>query len=95
VSNWVERQINTAIDRRIDRYVDRKIDGLLAEHMEPSELKTLKTMTRKGQTIDADTEQELREKLGDDFGAYVKVHNGVARMERLDQTLSRVARILP
>lgn len=95
MSNWVERQVDAMIDRRIDRYVDKKVDGLLAEQLEPDELSALKTMTRKGQPIDADTEAMIREKVGDDFSAYVKIHNGVARMERFEQSVNRIARILP
>jgi len=95
MAGWVDRQVDRWIDRRIDRYVDRKLDGFLKDKMGEEDFQQLKAMTKKGEPLDAETEERLREQLGDNFDAYKAVHNGVARMERMDQSIKKVTRILP
>jgi hypothetical protein len=95
MAGWVDKQVDRWIDRRIDRYVDKKLDGFLADKMPEDDFNALKTMTKKGEPLDANTEQRLKEQLGDAFGPYKSVHNGVAKMERFDQSLKKITRILP
>jgi hypothetical protein len=57
-------RVDKQVDRWIDRYVDRTLDGFLADKMGDEELRQLKVMTRKGERLDAGTEQQLREQLG-------------------------------
>lgn len=95
MAGWVERQVDAWFDRRIDRYVDKQLDGFLQGQMPDEDFEQLKAMTRKGQPIDDATEVRLREQLGDSFEPYKKVHNGVARLERMENTINKVARILP
>ncbi len=59
MAGWVDRQVDKWIDRRIDRYVDRKLDGFLAGQMGEDDFKQLKAMTKKGEPLDADTEERL------------------------------------
>ena len=61
-------------DRQIDRFVDRKLDGLLKGNMPDDEYHQLKVMTKKGQPLDAATEERLQEQLGDLFEPYESVH---------------------
>ena len=95
MAGWVERQVDAWFDRRIDRYVDKKLDGFLKGQMPDEDFEQLKTMTRKGEPLDAATEERLREQLGDAYEPYKKVHNGVARLDRIENTINKVARILP
>ena len=95
MSNWVERQVDAWFDRRIDRYVDKKLDGFLKGKMPDEDFEQLKAMTRKGEPLDEATEARLRDQLGDAFEPYKSVHNGVARFERIENTVNKVARILP
>ncbi len=95
MSNWVERQVDAWFDRRIDRYVDKKLDSFLKGKMPDDDFEQLKAMTRKGEPLDEETEARLREQLGDAFEPYKAVHNGVARLERTEKTINKVARILP
>ena len=95
MAGWVDKQVDKWIDRRIDRYVDRKLDSFLVDKMGESDFEQLKTMTKKGEPLDAETEARLREQLGDGFEPYKKVHNGVARMERMDQSIKKLTRLLP
>jgi hypothetical protein len=95
LAGWVDKQVDKWIDGRIDRYVDKKLDGFLKGQMSDEEFHELKVMTRKGEPLDAATEQQLREQLGDAFEPYKKVHNGVARMERLDRNIKKITRVLP
>lgn len=95
MAGWVDRQVDRWFDRRIDRYVDRKLDKLLKGTMSDEDFAQLKAMTRKGQPLDADTEERLREQLGDLFEPYKAVHNGAARLERIDRNIKKITRILP
>lgn len=95
MAGWVDRQIDQWFDRRIDRYVDRKLDAFLKGEMPDEDDEQLKAMTRKGQPLDAETEERLQEQLGDLFEPYKAVHNGAARLERMDQNIRKVTRILP
>lgn len=95
MAGWVDRQIGRWFDRKIDRYVDDKLDGFLKGKMPDEEYAQLKAMTRTGEPLDAATEARLQEQLGDLFEPYKAVHNGVAKLERTEQTLNRIARHLP
>ena len=95
MAGWVDRQVDRWFDRRIDRYVDRKLDKFLMGKMPDEDYAQLKALTRKGQPLDAATEERLREQLGDLYEPYKAVHNGAARLERIDQTVKKVTRILP
>lgn len=95
MAGWVDRQVDAWFDRRIDRYVDRKLDAFLKGQMPDEDFDQLKKMTRKGQPLDEATEARLREQLGDMYEPYKKVHNGAARLERWDQSIKKVTRILP
>ncbi len=95
MAGWVDKQVDKWIDRRVDRYVDKKLDGFLAGKMDDEEFKQLKAMTKKGEPLDAETEEQLKEQLGDGFEPYRAVHNGVARMERMDRSIKKITRILP
>ena len=95
MAGWVDRQVDQWFDRRIDRYVDRKLDSFLKGTMPDDEYHQLKVMTRQGQPLDPATEERLEEQLGDMFEPYKAVHNGAARLERIDQTIRKVTRILP
>lgn len=95
MAGWVDRQVDAWFDRRIDRYVDRKLDAFLKGHMPDEDFDQLKQMTRKGQPLDEATESRLREQLGDMYEPYKQVHNGAARLERWDQTIKKVTRLLP
>jgi hypothetical protein len=95
MAGWVERQVDAWFDRKIDRYVDKKLDAFLKGKMPDDDFEQLKAMTRKGEPLDEATEAKLREQLGDGFEPYKKVHNGVARLERTENTINKVARILP
>mgnify|MGYP001818405822 CR=1 FL=1 len=95
MAGWVDRQVDQFFDRQIDRYVDRKLDGFLQGKMPDEEYHQLKVMTRQGQPLDAATEERLQEQLGDLFEPDKSVHNGAARLERIDQTIRKVTRLLP
>lgn len=95
MAGWVDQQVDKWIDRRIDRYVDRKLDGFLVGQMGEEDFKQLKAMTKKGEPLDAETEERLKDQLGDNFEPYKAVHNGVARMERMDRSIKKITRILP
>jgi hypothetical protein len=95
MAGWVDRQVDQWIDRRIDRYVDKKLDSFLKDKMSDEDFKALKELTRKGEPLDEETQARLQDQLGDSFEPYLKVHNGVARMERLDRNIKKVTRILP
>lgn len=95
MAGWVDRHINRWFDRRIDRYVDKQLDAFLKGHMPDEEFDQLKAMTRKGQPLDQPTEDRLRAQLGDLFEPYKAVHNGTARLERVNAMFNRIARHLP
>lgn len=88
--------MSAMIDRRIDRYVDRKVDALLEPHVGSEQLRQLKKVTREGEDLDPKTEEMLAEHLTEDeVKAYKGIHNGVAKLERLDSNLRAITRILP
>lgn len=95
MAGWVDRQIDSWFDRRIDRYIDEKLDAFLKGQMPDEDFEQLKAMTRKGQPLDEASEEWLREQLGDNFVAYKTVHNGVAKMERINGKINSVTRVLP
>ena len=95
MAGWIDKQIDSWFDRRIDRYVDKKLDGFLQGQMPDDDFAQLKVMTRKGQPLDTATEAKLQEQLGDLFEPYKSVHNGAARLERINQQINRVTRVLP
>lgn len=95
MAGWLDRQVDAWFDRRIDHYVDKKLDAFLAGKMSDEDFQQLKTMTRKGEPLDAATEERLREQLGDGFEPYKAVHNGVARLERTERTIRKVTSVLP
>lgn len=64
-------------------------------HDAAEEFEQLKAMTRTGQPLDAATEERLREQLGGSFEPYKSVHNGVARLDRMDRKIKQVTRLLP
>jgi hypothetical protein len=79
----------------VDRCVDRKLDAFLADKMGEDEFQQFKAMTKKGEPLDPETEERLREQLGDAFEPYRNVHNGVARMEQTERTIREVTSVLP
>ncbi len=95
MAGWVNRQIDSWFDRRVDRYVDKQLDAFLKGQMPDEDFEQLKAMTRKGQPLDKASEDRLREQLGDNFEAYRTVHNGVAKLERINGKINRVTRVLP
>jgi hypothetical protein len=95
MAGWIDRQVDSWFDRRIDRYVDKKLDAFLIGKMPDEDFEQLKVMTRKGQPLDAATEQKLEEQLGELFEPYKAVHNGAARLERINNQIKRVTRVLP
>jgi hypothetical protein len=95
MAGWIDRQIDSWFDRRIDRYVDKKLDTFLMGKMPDEDFKQLKVMTCKGQPLDAATEHRLEEQLGELFEPYKAVHNGAARLERINNQIKRVTRVLP
>jgi hypothetical protein len=95
MAGWIDRQIDSWFDRRIDRYVDKTLDAFLMGKMPDEDFEQLKVMTRKGQPLDAATERKLDEQLGELFEPYKTVHNGAARLERINNQIKRVTRVLP
>jgi hypothetical protein len=95
VAGWIDKKIDAWIDRRIDKIVDDEMDKLLKDKMGEEDFAQLKKMTRKGQPLDAETEARLQGQLGDMFEPYKTLHNSVAKLERTEQTLNRIARHLP
>lgn len=95
MAGWFDKQIDSWFDRKVDRYVDKQLDGFLKGNMPDEDFEQLKAMTRKGQTLDSATEAKLQEQLGDLFEPYKAVHNTVAKMDRADARLKKIARHLP
>ncbi len=95
MAGWLDRKVDAWFDRRVDRYVDKKLDGFLKGQMSDEDFKQLKAMTRKGEPLDAATEERLKEQLGDAFEPYKAVHNGVARFDRMERNINKVTRLLP
>lgn len=95
MAGWLDKKVDAWFDRRIDRYVDKKLDGFLRGHMPDEDFEQLKAMTRKGEPLDAATEERLREQLGDGFEPYKAVHNGVARLDRMERNINKVTKMLP
>jgi hypothetical protein len=92
---WFDRQVDSYLDRKIDKYVDDEFDTYLRGKVGDDTFRHLKSMARKGKPLEPDTEEALREELGDNFETYKTIHNGVAEMEQADSTLKQIARFLP
>ena len=92
---WFDRQVDAYLDKRIDRYIDKQFDEYLAGKIGDDKVRQLKSMARKGKPLDPETEEALREDLGEHFETYRTIHNGAAQLEQADSTLKQIARFLP
>lgn len=91
MSSWFDRQVDSWIDREVDKVVDQEIDKFLEPYLGKDELRRLKKLARKGQPLDADTEALLRNHLSaEQLEDYRKIHNSVAKAERLDSDLGKL-----